>query len=340
MSKIVIFTAARADAAANLHHSVKTGVPLSVAAGSSISEELQQHYGAAPVRMWGSPTGDRGRKRSVWKKIEPPAVAFFYSGGRFSVSARIWVKEPLASDGLTGNPALADAVWSDPGFEHLVYLDQVEEIDVSSNEMKAALGYESAYLIGREFMVPNVDVEQRVLGAFGSAEAFRDALVTRAGAPTATPGTAPPAALGSAYRVEDEDKKADRKPLYSVDPDLVDRGTKGHAKTQNALAAHLKQHGVAPRSWSVAEPFYDLAWERNGQIWVAEVKSLTTRNEERQLRLAVGQVLRYAQQLAYKGKPVVKVIATEREPVDPTWMDLCAGLGIELVWPATFGQLT
>jgi hypothetical protein len=341
MGKIVIFTAAAPDAAANLKRSVLSGVSQRVVTRSARHEGLTQHYGADPVRMWGSPTGDRGRKRSVWKKIEPPAVAFFYSAGRFTVSARIWGKEPLASDGQTGNPALARSVWSDPSFEHIVYLDEIEEIDVSSNEMKTALGYESAYLIGREFMVPSDAIERRVLDAFGSPEAFRRALATRAGAPTAAgSAAAPPATLGSPYRVEDESRTADRKPLYSVDPDVVDRGTKGHAKTQNALAAHLSQHGFAPRSWSVAEPFYDLAWERDGEIWVAEVKSLTPRNEERQLRFAVGQVLRYAQQLTNKGKPVVTVIATEREPSDGSWKTLCASLGIKLVWPSTFGDLT
>ena len=340
MSKIVIFTAARDDAAANLEHSVKSGVALSVVAASSVSDHLLNHYGTDPVRMWGSPTGDRGRKRSVWRKIEPPGVAFFYSGGRFSVSARIWAKEPLANDGQTGNPVLADAVWGDPVFEHIVYLDQVEDIDVSSDEMKAALGYESAYLIGREFMVPNQQIEQRVLDAFGSADAFRDALVSRAGAPGTPQGGAPPSTLGATYRPEDENKKAKRKQLYAFDPDALDRGTKGHAKTQNALAEHLQQHGLTPRSWSVAEPFYDLAWERNGEIWVAEVKSLTTRNEERQMRLAIGQILRYAQQLAYKSKPVVMVIAVEREPADATWKTLCTSLQIRLAWPGTFEQLT
>src|SRR4051794_27099936 len=104
MSKIVIFTAARTDAAANLDHSVRTGLPSSIVSSSSVLSDLQHHYGSDPVRMWGSPTGDHGRKRTVWKKIDPPAVAFFYSNGKFSVSARIWAKEPLASDGETGNP--------------------------------------------------------------------------------------------------------------------------------------------------------------------------------------------------------------------------------------------
>ena len=65
---------------------------------------------------------------------------------------------------------------------------------------------------------------------------------------------------------------------------------------------------------------------------VVEVKSLTERNEERQLRLALGQVLRYRQLLAAKARPVRCVIATERQPSDLSWQDVCDGLDIKLVW--------
>ena len=34
---------------------------------------------------------------------------------------------------------------------------------------------------------------------------------------------------------------------------------------------------------------FDIAWDDDDDIVVAEVKSLTTRNEEKQLRLALGQ---------------------------------------------------
>ena len=69
---------------------------------------------------------------TLWQRIDVPAVAFVYSGGRFSVAARIWRKEPICGDDATGNPALAEEVWADPTFEHIVYLDEVEEIDVAA----------------------------------------------------------------------------------------------------------------------------------------------------------------------------------------------------------------
>jgi hypothetical protein len=58
-------------------------------------------------------------------------------------------------------------------------------------------------------------------------------------------------------------------------------------------------------------------------------------NEEKQLRLAVAQVLRYAYLLS-AGRPVRPFIAVECEPRDPSWLDFTAELGISLIWPETF----
>lgn len=66
--------------------------------------------------------------------------------------------------------------------------------------------------------------------------------------------------------------------------------------------------------------------------WVAEVKSITPLNEERQLRTALGQVLRYRQLREAEGRTVRAMIATEVEPSDPSWADLCSREGIALAW--------
>jgi len=87
------------------------------------------------------------------------------------------------------------------------------------------------------------------------------------------------------------------------------------------------------------EPVFDLAWEDSDGIVVAEIKSLTERNEERQLRLALGQVLRYAQLLRGKGHPVRSVVAVERRPSDDSWLELCQAAGVLLIWPETFSSI-
>ena len=138
--------------------------------------------------------------------------------------------------------------------------------------------------------------------------------------------------VGARYRREDEN--APRKPAkpFDVDPDVVDRGTRAHKRTQNAFADRLTADGLEPLSPDSGDPPFDIAWVDHDALFVGEVKSLTDANEEEQLRLALGQVLRYAQRLRAGGRNVVPVIIVEREPSDPTWFALCASLGVQLCW--------
>ena len=151
------------------------------------------------------------------------------------------------------------------------------------------------------------------------------------------PGNPAPSAsatqLGEDYVDELEDwETAERKP-FSIDPNVVDRGLKGHKRTQNLLAQHLREEGHSPRRAAAGEPQFDLAWEAEDVIYVAEIKSRTDSNEERQLRLGLGQVLRYAHQLSVKGKMVRPVLVLEHEPQDHGWYELCKAHGVALLWP-------
>ncbi len=190
--------------------------------------------------------------------------------------------------------------------------------------------------------MPGEESQDAILADFGSAEAFRDAVVSHSETPPLDelPATSTPVeSLGAGYR-EDETATTERSEVYRVDPDRIDRGTQAHSTTQNLLAEHLRSRGLTPRSWEGMEPPYDLAWEDGGAIFVAEVKSLTAQNEERQLRLALGQVLRYGQQLErIKKQAIQNVIATERKPIDSAWIELCARYDVKLVWPETFTDL-
>jgi hypothetical protein len=146
-------------------------------------------------------------------------------------------------------------------------------------------------------------------------------------------------APGSPYRRADENVSTRARQPFSIDPNLVDRGTRGHAKTQNALANWVRALGAQPLS-PRGDPPYDLAWRDRGSLYVAEVKSLTERNEERQLRLGLGQLLRYRQALqVVEGGETVAVLMVEREPTDATWADLCEAVGVRLVWPEKLGRV-
>jgi hypothetical protein len=139
-------------------------------------------------------------------------------------------------------------------------------------------------------------------------------------------------ALGTPYRHAEVTEQPGSREPFSVDPALVERGLRGHAGTQNELATVLRNAGIEPRSSQPTEPNFDLAWQHNGIIYVAEVKSITDANEEEQLRLGLGQVLRYRQRLtALRSEGVVAVLVPERDPRDPSWRALCHELGVVLL---------
>jgi hypothetical protein len=91
------------------------------------------------------------------------------------------------------------------------------------------------------------------------------------------------------------------------------------------------------------DPDYDLLLARDGTAIVIEVKSLTKDNEDRQMRLGLGQVLMYRHQLATSRPPGVRrvraSIAVERRPRNATWVELCRRLDVSLVWPPKLSSI-
>ncbi len=144
--------------------------------------------------------------------------------------------------------------------------------------------------------------------------------------------------LGAPYKPEDENVSIAATQPNERDPSVMERGTRGHRKTQNSLAEYLIGHRIAPMS-PIGEPSFDVAWNHEGKLFVAEVKSVTDQNEESQLRLGLGQVLRYRHQMCAGETPVIAVLVPERRPTDPRWMELCESLGVRLVWPPFDGLL-
>lgn len=133
---------------------------------------------------------------------------------------------------------------------------------------------------------------------------------------------------------------ASPKESLTVDSDAIDRGLAGHTDTQNALQAVVAAHGHPTNSPDGSDPNFDLAWRLpSGMVVVAEIKSLTPRNEAGQIRLGIGQVLDYAFQLRSDGYEVTAVLAVEQEPVLPHWTSLCQEVGVRLTWPAQFEEL-
>jgi hypothetical protein len=140
--------------------------------------------------------------------------------------------------------------------------------------------------------------------------------------------------VGRPYEPADETVVAIAADLFPVDPKTLERSLRSHASLQNRLAGELERRGLLVLSPRPDDPPFDLAWWEDGALWVAEVKSLTDENEERQLRLGLGQLLRYRHLLA-RGRDTVRgLLYVEREPCDPAWRSLCAEIGVRLGRPS------
>jgi hypothetical protein len=126
---------------------------------------------------------------------------------------------------------------------------------------------------------------------------------------------------------------------WLYDPSERDRSTQTHRALENWLIASLKEKGIAPLD-PAGEPFFDLAWQVHGALFVCEVKS-TINSEVHQLRLGLGQVLQYRQLLEQAGwSRVTAVVLVEREPRAPEWQTILERVGVRLLWPSNWGALS
>jgi len=162
-----------------------------------------------------------------------------------------------------------------------------------------------------------------------------------ADAPAATrqqPTSLPPTDLDKAYVEEDEDAGINFGGPREFDPEVLERASMVHRRTQNAVAKWAKDHGFDPLR-PTGSPKFDAAWWDNGTLRLVEVKSVKAENESTQVRLGLGQLLDYRLQLENQGVTVVAVLALSEQPADARWNELCAHHDVVLTWPP-FDQLT
>jgi hypothetical protein len=139
--------------------------------------------------------------------------------------------------------------------------------------------------------------------------------------------------LGEEYIPVDVTAPQVERDPFSVDPAAVERGLRSHRELQNLLAEKATELGYEVLRPGPLDPPWDLLWLDGQDVLVAEVKSLTRANEERQLRLGLGQVLIYRQRLERTSSSVRAVLMVEWRPLDPDWHALCENLGVLLLWP-------
>lgn len=147
--------------------------------------------------------------------------------------------------------------------------------------------------------------------------------------------------FGAPYTIVNVEQWTEVRAPYLVDSGVLDRANKSHFTTQNSLADWLKEHEYQPLSPEAQDPKFDLAWRHLERVYVAEVKSTTDFNEEQQLRLGLGQVLRYRHLLSrrFGNANTIAVLVAERAPKDTSWGALCASLGVVFIRPGFFSRL-
>lgn len=92
--------------------------------------------------------------------------------------------------------------------------------------------------------------------------------------------------------------------------------------------------GFVPLSPALTGPQFDVAFHATGELIVVEVKSCTATNAELQLRLGLGQVLRYRSQISAQNIDVKAVLAVELEP-GAEWRALLGELDVGLLSETT-----
>ena len=148
--------------------------------------------------------------------------------------------------------------------------------------------------------------------------------------------------LNEFYRYANEEVVISDPKSRKLDSEALQASSQAHAKTQNMLRNWLVQKGKRPFSPNASHKAkFDLAWRHNGRLYVCEIKSLKSDNEEQQLRLGLGQVLHYKYlMIRHQKLDVDAVMCVERAPRhQKAWTELASEYGVKLVWSKNYKGL-
>jgi hypothetical protein len=121
--------------------------------------------------------------------------------------------------------------------------------------------------------------------------------------------------------------------------DALDRATRAHAETQNALAVFVHDHGlttVTPRLG--IDPAFDVGWHCDLGLVVAEVKTVTPQNRRQQVRLGLGQVLDYRWNVAQSRDVRVFGVLATNAPIADDEAAFCTVVGVTTTSPRGFAS--
>ncbi len=120
-----------------------------------------------------------------------------------------------------------------------------------------------------------------------------------------------------------------------LDADIRGDALNRHNAAINDLAAQVRYQHFVPSALSAGfteKP--DLVWLDDDDVLnVAEVKGLTANNELSQLRIGLGQVLRYRYRAQLEYDSVRAWLVTDTPPIDVLWERVCLSVDVVLWWP-------
>jgi hypothetical protein len=142
MTGVVVFTAGREDAYEDYKRSVRDGHPINdydQYLGERTAERLLDAYPDGIAHVWGTSV------ENTWNYVEPGDIALVYRDGGFIARADVLSTEQnydFAEEifNFEGNPWDPENPW-----EYLVYLTDIEEIEVSLQEFNALFDYQDDY---------------------------------------------------------------------------------------------------------------------------------------------------------------------------------------------------
>ena len=327
----------------NIDRSIRNPVSLSDLIpflGEAESKRLAA-LGDGELRCWAMSSGIKVQ----FDKMRPGDLVLISESGTKKFNYFAEVTATITSKGL-GNylwsvkPRKSPETGKRTTWDFIYFLKNLRSIDVRKEDLVLRLGRQA-----RDYVVGARQIDSEALALFEDVNGpllewlRKNAKLDWPVQPEPLVTLPPQPILGKAYTPATTTLTYEaHEQVFTYNSEKVERGKAGHVTTQNALAKFLQKSGHAPRS-SDGEPDFDLAWMVGETLFVAEVKSTTEENEEHQLRLGLGQVLRYRHKLAGRGRRVIAVLVPEKKPSDESWLELCQTLGVYIGWPGSFERL-